>query len=110
MEKKIKEVYDYFKGKVVSGEYEIKDCDMHTMTLIVDGKYKFVMWLANGEWALETYENSASFMQLEFTDEEKAVAYKKLLAHKKRLFNEQAISERKKEIEKLEEELLMINT
>lgn len=49
MKAKIKEVHDYFREKICSGEFEISKKSGYTFSILIDGSYVFNIWLANGE-------------------------------------------------------------
>jgi hypothetical protein len=73
MKKQIEQVQQYFKEKLLAGEFETKEIREHQMEVTVDG-YPFSIWIGN--WNLpdtrEPYESSMTkFMQLpEFSDSE----------------------------------------
>ncbi len=49
IEQSISEVANYFKTKVVAGDYEFVSCDENKATVRIDGKYEFFLWIGNGE-------------------------------------------------------------
>lgn len=38
---------NYFKDKIIKGEFEFKKCEDHTATVLIDNKYVFELWIAN---------------------------------------------------------------
>ena len=48
IEEKIKEVENYFIDKVVNGDYEFIGCNEHVAEIVIDKKYLFELWIANG--------------------------------------------------------------
>ncbi|MFA6185502.1 MAG: hypothetical protein WC720_05160 [Candidatus Shapirobacteria bacterium] len=77
IEEKIKEVQNYFVNKIMAGEFEIifKDSRFF-VTIIVDSKYRFMIWTANSydpSSYLHPYDGIGKyFMQLEFSDDQAA--------------------------------------
>lgn len=73
MKKQIEEVQQYFKEKLLSGEFETKTIGDHQMEVTVDG-YCFSIWIGNFDLphTRKPYESSMNtFMQLpEFSDAE----------------------------------------
>ena len=47
IEDKLQDVTDYFKNKIIAGEFEFKKCGEHTAEVLIDGKYEFHLWIAN---------------------------------------------------------------
>ena len=97
METKIKEVQDYFKNKLLSGDFKIIKQDQYSVTVEVDSKYNFELWTANMytvDGSIKLYEGSFNFINVEFNSVEscsikryliKPVAnYKKMLIEKKK--------------------------
>jgi len=73
MDDKIKEIQDYFKQKILEGDYVIKKMDTTNLVIEIDSQYIFNFWVANGPKFFELYRdfNSFSFMDIMFTEEEK---------------------------------------
>ena len=66
MKDQIKQVHDYFRDKIVNGDYEIIKLEQHTADILIDGEYKFTLWIANGNYSFGTYERSENTMQIAF--------------------------------------------
>ena len=49
MEEKIQEVEQYFRSKLISGDFTVKCTDRFAWAVLVDNKYTFSIWVANGE-------------------------------------------------------------
>jgi len=47
IEEKLKEIGDYFKQKVLEGDYKFIKCGEHTATILVNGVYVFELWIGN---------------------------------------------------------------
>lgn len=47
MKKKIKEVQDYFKAKLLAGKFKVANITEFGLTLSVDNEYEFQMWIGN---------------------------------------------------------------
>ncbi|NMA74467.1 MAG: hypothetical protein GX963_09980 [Bacteroidales bacterium] len=96
MEKTIKKVQDYFKNKIVSGDYRVVNKTKYAALLLIDNKYHFVIWIANGVFGLKNigdeviFKNNRSpfnvtiynFIHLSFTDKEKEIIYKGLTSRR----------------------------
>lgn len=76
METKIKEVQEYFVNKIVKGEYEIENFSHPVAKILIEKKYHFSLWVANGAKYFETYAAYFNFMPIEFTNEQKEIALK----------------------------------
>lgn len=76
MESKIKEVHDYFKDKICNGEYEVVKRGDHVWDVMVDEKYKFILWIANDGINFSTYDGS--FIQLELIVKDRLKAWTKI--------------------------------
>jgi len=76
MDSQIKEVQDYFINKIIERDYNIVDSDGYTVTISIDKKYYFEIWISNGANNIRTYNNS--FMQLDFITEQKEKIMKDL--------------------------------
>lgn len=80
MKTKIKEVQDYFKGKIMSCEYEFEVLDYY-IKLTIDGEYVFHLWSGNLEQGVIKLSdvNKHSFMLFEFSEEEKDILIKRFI-------------------------------
>ncbi len=47
IEDKIKKVSDYFKTKIIEGDYKFIKCNEHKATIHIDNKYMIDLWIAN---------------------------------------------------------------
>lgn len=72
MEDKIQEVEQYFRDKLISGDYVVKSIDRFTWSVLVDDKYVFSLWVANGEYGCGINNTiDKSYMSFELSDEDK---------------------------------------
>ena len=81
MEKQIKNLQDYFKRKILKGDFEVKEFKEQYIVIIVDSKYIFNLWVANGYkhfdlWTMNTF--SPNFILFDFTEDEKKICYSNL--------------------------------
>ena len=94
--KKIKEIQEYFKNKLISGDYEILYADHYRIHVIIDSKYVFVLWIANGESHLKIdydykfTKDVISFMDIGFTAAER----KKIWSNRIRVIAEKQAKEK----------------
>ena len=47
IESTLKDVANYFKSKIIKGEFTLTECAKSTCTILIDGKYIFELWIAN---------------------------------------------------------------
>jgi hypothetical protein len=106
MQKQIKEVQDYFKQKILSREFEITDIGLFTVDILVDGKYKFVLWIGNSDNAqfLKLYVNASSFIQFLFAENEKEQLYNLLKDEVNKYKKEVLIKQKEEELKQLRDE------
>lgn len=87
MKEKIKELQDYFKGKILNEQYTLVQNDGNNVVLEIDGLI-FVIWIASFPekvtTSTDTYDKKTkdniylkfhSFIQLNFTVEEKNIIF-----------------------------------
>lgn len=72
----------YFVDKILNGEFEVKHFSEHTVNLLIDKKYFFVIWMSNGWDCVNTYQNEKQTMKLEFSQSEQKAIYEKLFPYK----------------------------
>ena len=75
MEEKIKEVQDYFKNKLLKGEFETTKITDYWIKLVIDSKYNFFIWMANQEINVRLYESETNFMLFDLSSEEKKIIW-----------------------------------
>ncbi len=103
MEAKIKEVHDYFKGKIINGEYKVVKRGDHVWNLMVDGKYEFRLWIANDGYNFSAYDGS--FMPLKLTVKEQLKGWTKIKKLIKEWEQTTQKREKTKQFNKLKKEL-----
>lgn len=83
MKQQIDEVCNYFKSKLVSGDFDVKDSQQHTVEVEVDGEYRFHIWTANLDYGIATYasQQKKSFMHLAFSSSDKIAIWEHIEAH-----------------------------
>ena len=102
MKEKIKEVHDYFKKRIVDGDYEISDVKRNYIVILIDG-YEFSLWTANEDNGLALYFDS--FMNFVFDKDEKLSIYKMLKPIIVKNKRDVLMVAKKAELKKLEEEI-----
>jgi len=108
MKTKIKEVQDYFKGKILNGEFETVEQSQHQFKVKIDKEYYFVIWIGNSYKYPDTVkisDVSHSFMNISFTDEESIKLHNLLKDRIQKYRSETLIKEKEAELKKLKEEL-----
>lgn len=108
VDKKIKEISDYFKQKIVDGDYEITDIGSCTATIVVDSKHEFELWVSNGERNFSIYEDPfvavSTSLKMKLDPEEKKLGWENI---KPRLEKSKPTIKQRKiaELKALEEEI-----
>lgn len=111
MKTKIKEVHDYFRDKLIKGDFKVRLIKEHYILLIIDGKYLFVIWSANEAFAIRTescYINSCfeySFMNLNLREKDKKAIWGKIKPIIKKHNDTVVLKAKELEFEKLKKEL-----
>jgi hypothetical protein len=63
MKNKIKEVQDYLKGKILTGDFKTLSSADNVVDIIIDGEFKFSLWVNEGysfeQW---TTRNNAMYL------------------------------------------------
>lgn len=105
LKKQIKEVQDYFKNKIVNGEYKVTAADDYSLQITIDGEYKFCLWTSNGADMFRLYEGMYNFVELEFSEAEATLAFAKCKEARKQAWEDKIRPQKLKELEKLQKEL-----
>jgi len=106
MERKIKEVQEYFTAKILADEFEIITKGTHVWEIRIDEKYVFEIWMANiPEYRNPHGTHGNNFMSLPFT-EEQSIRLDGLLKERfKKWKREVLLPEKLKELEILNSQL-----
>ncbi len=107
MQQKILEVQNYFIGKIVNLEFKIKETNDFQCEIIIDERYKFMIWIGNGFTSLGMGSLSSShFMDLEktFSQEEKRKIWG-FIRPTIKTAKERALLAKREQYEKLKKEL-----
>ena len=107
MESKINEVQDYFKNKILAGDFETIEIGEYVFQIKVDEKYQFSIWIGN--WNIpdntKLYDSYYNFIMFDLTKEE-AIQLKAAIMPKVKAYRTgKLIEEKRKELAKLENEL-----
>jgi len=100
MKEKIKEVQEYFKAKIMAGDYVVTDVKKDKITLTIDGKYEFPFCI----WALTLTSvmiQSNAFMTIGLTKEEKEELSSRFI----NVLKDAEKAEKLAQLEKLQKEL-----
>jgi hypothetical protein len=76
MKNKIKEVHDYFKNKIIEGDYIVFKKTSYVWSIEIDKEFKFYLWISNGSSSLECYEHDNNFMNIQLSLKERKLAFK----------------------------------
>lgn len=105
--KKLKEVSDYFKQKIIAGDFEFKSCCGRTATIIIDGKHEFTLWIANDQknnFDYYSIEGFPAFMRFR-TQKERLSAWKQIKPYVRDYERQVIKREKQKQLNKLKKEL-----
>jgi len=108
--KKLEEVSNYFKQKVIKGDFEFKKCDKQTATILINGKYEFDVWIANDpKTSFDFYDgnlfiNNNLFPSFD-TQKERLAGWRKIKPYVEEYKEKQLKRQKQKEINRLTKEL-----
>lgn len=109
MEQKIKEVKDYFIGKLLKGDFTTDKITEYVLEIIIDKKYHFYLWICNGPNYLHSYYMNGKYSYMELELELLPEDQKVIWTHIKPIISLWKVSYlydmKKKEMDKLEKEL-----
>ena len=112
MEVMLIKVSDYFKEKLLKGDYKFISCDDYTAEILIDGVYKFSVWISNDQpHNFEFYQSSGTCtikignsMKFE-TKKERVIAWLKIKPLIFKYKNDILLNKKREELAKLESEL-----
>ena len=108
METKIQEVHDYFRDKLINGNFEITKIKKHHINLLIDNKYPFSIWIANMDYGICTYGDMVdafSYMNISFRVKDKLSLWRKLKPHLDLKTNKELRRDKMIEYNRLKKEL-----
>lgn len=108
IEKNVEIIGDYFKKKVVKGDYQIIRWSDSTIDIIIDNKYNFSLWIYLNSfnfYTLLSTEKSIFHNALKFTDDEKKEGRKNYESKYIRFGKDDLKRNLEVKIKKLQEEL-----
>lgn len=114
IENELNEIADYFKEKIISGEFTFKKCDEHKATILIDEKYELGLWIANEP--KNNFDFYAPFPFLEIigedrtmfkfnTQKERLAGWKQIKPHVIKYKKGKLLKEKREELRKLESEI-----
>lgn len=106
MKEKIQEVQNYFKEKLLKGDFKIIEREQYTYIVSIDEEYKFSIWMKNDakNRKLNTITH-LSFMMLDITDEDAIELDSLLVNDYKQFLVDELISKKESELETLKQNL-----
>jgi len=109
VDEKIESIKDYFVEKVIKGDYKFIKCDDHNAEILIDDKYNFQLWIANGPTNIDFYylwiDKKYLMLPLLKTQKERQKAWGKINKYIKEYKKVVLRKEKQKQIEKLTAEL-----
>ncbi len=109
METKIQEVQDYFKNKILEGDFKLIQIEQYECTLLIDSKYPFQVWLGNFDRPELRYITKTSFMNIELNDAECIYLHGLIQFDIRHYRTSKLIDEKLQEVRELKAELLDSN-
>ena len=116
VEQKLKEVADYFKKKIIDGDFEFKSCGECTATITIDGKHDIKLWIANDpKYNFEIYDmtlitlNSNELLKFK-TQKERLAGWRQVKKHVEAYRKEVLRKQKEEELERLKKELEQLNS
>lgn len=109
MEAKIQEVKEYFKNKILEGDFKLIDIEQYECTLLIDSKYPFQVWLGNFETPHLRFVMKSSFMNIDLNDAECIYLHNLIQFHIRHYRNLKLIDKKLQEVRDLKAELLDSN-
>lgn len=108
MKTQIEKVKNYFKNKLLAGDFEIIEVSEHYCTILIDKEYPFNIWIGNMvkyPALVSIWEYGQNFMYIQFSKEERLHLYsiflKPVNEHKRNVL----INKKREELAELENEL-----
>ena len=109
MKTKIKEVHDYFRDKLIKGDFKVEQIKSHEIYLIIDNEYLFVIWSSNKDYGIQTRGadtlNKGSFIDITFRFKDKKALWGKIKPIIKKNNDTVVLKAKELEFEKLKKEL-----
>jgi len=111
IEQTLNDVENYFKQKIIDGDFEFKKCGEHTATVLIDEKYEFQLWISNEpKNSFDFYDSSfivkksTDFMSFR-TQKERLDGWRQIKPHVQAYKNKVLKREKQKEFNRLKKEL-----
>lgn len=106
MKTKIKQVQDYLKNKLLSGEFEVEEIEEYRLCLIIDNEYKFTIWVGNPNIPDSRSQcEGSNFMMLDLSHKDRIMLHvktKKIVSdYRKNIL----LASKRKELKRLQKEL-----
>ena len=111
VENQIEQLNQYFKNKILNGDYNFIKATKHIAEIIIDDRYTFIFWIANGFNAFKEYSiDRKGIIYLIFDSEkDKENAYAKVMIEVNKYRKTYLKAEKIKDIEKLQKEIKEID-
>lgn len=110
VEKTMHELAQYFKGKMIEGDYMFVKCDEYTAEVLVDGKYPVKLWISNNPknncniYDPPTFESHVNLWEFA-SQKERLKAWRAIKPHVEKHNREILKKEKAAQIARLEAEL-----
>ena len=109
MKEKIKEVQDYFKKKLLSGQFKVTEISEHLLHITIDGNYTFCIWVGNPNLPNTRDQHSTdcdnNFIHLNLNQKERITLHSRTKKIVSKYRKDVLVKEKRNKIKKLEREL-----
>lgn len=105
MKEKIQEVQNYFKEKLLKGDFKITERDQFIYIVSIDEDYSFTIWMCNEPKNRWLYRDAYNFIYIDLTEEESILLHSLLVSDYNEFRGTMLIEQKKKQIEILKNEI-----
>ena len=116
IDEKLNEIAEYFKQKLLSGDFEFVSCDEYAAKIIIDKKYDMHVWIANSHennCDFYFYSSLKTWIEPPFifkTKKERLAAWKHIKPHVQKYTSNEIERVKREKIDKLQEQLIALNS
>lgn len=115
IDEKLNEIAEYFKQKLLSGDFKFVSCNEYTAEIIIDEKYDMHVWIANSHKNCDFYFYSSlkTWIEPPFmfkTQKERLAAWKQIKPHVQKYIGDEIERVKREKIDKLQEQLIALNS
>ena len=109
IEEKLKEVGEYFKEKILEGDYTLLTADSATAHIVIDDLYNFNLWIANepkDDFRIYTAWPDDNILVVKFNSQkERLQGWRKIKPMLEKYNNDIAKEQKRKQIKQLQKDI-----